>query len=270
VYDIDTYLRRLGQDAAEVRRSAPGIGTLTTLHKRHMMAVPFSSTGSFAVPTANGDPVDLVAFDEDATFDAVVAAGHGGGCVQTTRLFLRLLRDLGYEADLIAGTTAEGWESYGVEVEHMLLIAHVDGTSWLVDVGYAGPSFLEPLRVDGATDGREQVRYGCRYRLVEDGDGVLLERRPRLGKWARVFRFTTKPREPAEWCEFQDIANVKLAAATGEPPPQLYSRAVADGQVVLKGRRYLTVRAGIERSRTLVDEDEVAEVRAAILDGTPI
>ncbi|WP_225829838.1 arylamine N-acetyltransferase [Streptomyces sp. NK08204] len=268
VYDTDTYLRRLGHDSGRAGWPAPDLTTLVRLHKRHMETVPFSSTGSLAVPTASGEPVELVDFDEDATFDAVVAAGHGGGCVQMTRLFLRLLRDLGYEADLIAGTTAEGTAEYGVDVEHMLILARVDGVRWLVDVGYAGPSFLEPLRLDGATDGREQVQYGCRYRLVEDGDGVLLERRPRLGRWSLVFRFTSKVREPREWHAFQDLANVKLAALSEESAPQLYSRAVADGQVVLKGRRHLTVRAGVDKARTIVGDDELHALRDAILGGT--
>ncbi|MCG0061955.1 MULTISPECIES: arylamine N-acetyltransferase family protein [Streptomyces] len=268
VFDTDIYLRRLGHDSERAGRPAPDLATLVRLHKRHMEAVPFSSTGSLAVPTASGAVVDLVDFDQDATFDAVVAAGRGGGCVQMTRLFQRLLRELGYEADLIAGTTAEGEAEYGVDVEHMLLVVRVDGVRRLVDVGYAGPSFLEPLRLDGATDGREQVQYGCRYRLVEEGDGVLLQRRPRLGRWSTVYRFTPKVREPDEWHAFQDLANVKLAAVTLESAPQLYSRAVADGQVVLKGRRLLTVRAGIEKSRTLTDDGEVRAVRDAILDGT--
>lgn len=266
VYDTDVYLRRLGFD----HRPEPDDATLAALHKRHMMAVPFSSAGSFAVPTRSGEIVDLVDFDQDATFDAVVASGRGGACVQMTRLFLRLLRELGYDADLIAGTTTEGWESYGVEVEHMLMVVRLDGVSRLVDVGYAGPSFLEPLRLDGATDGREQVRYGCRYRLVEDGDGVLLQRRPRLGRWSLVFRFTAKPREPDEWTTFQDMANVKLAEAAREDAPELFSRAVANGQVVLKGRRYLTVRDGVEKSRSLVTDDEVEAARAGILLGRPV
>jgi amide synthase len=239
------------------------LATLTALHKRHLMAVPFSSTGSLAVPTADGTPVDLVGFDEDATFDAVVAAGHGGGCVQMNRMFLRLLRQLDFDVDLLGGTTVEGETMYGVEVEHMLLLASVDGAPWLVDVGYAGPSFLEPLRLDSA----EQVQYGCRYRLVSDGDGVILQRRARLCRWTQVFRFTSTVRQPADWAEFQDLANAKLADTADRDVPELYSRAVADGQVVLKGRRYLTVRGGIEKSRTLVDDEEYRAVRSAILTG---
>jgi amide synthase len=262
VFDVDTYLRRLGHDD-DAGVPPATVATLTWLHKRHLMSVPFSSSGSLAIPSASGAPVDLVEFDQDATFDAVVAAGHGGGCVQMNRLFLRLLSELGFEVVLVAGTTVEGMSTYGVEVEHMLLLARLGGTQWLVDVGYAGPSFLEPLRLEPA----EQVQYGCRYRLVEDGDGLFLHRRPRMGRWNPVFRFTTTVRKPADWKEFQDLANQKLAAIPGGGGPELCSRAVADGQVVLKGRRYLTVRGGIEKSRTVVDDDDEQALRAGILTG---
>lgn len=260
VYDVDTYLKRLGYDGDRAVNPA----TLTALHKRHMMAVPFSSTGSLVVPSMSGAPVDLVDFDEDATFDAVVAAGHGGGCVQMNRLFLRLLRELGFDVALLGGTTVEGESMYGVEVEHMLLFARVAGAPWLVDVGYAGPSFIEPLRFDTA----EQAQYGCRYRLVEDGDGTILQRRARLRPWGPVFRFTSTIRQPADWTEFQDLANAKLVGTPDRDVPELCSRAVADGQVVLKGRRYLSIRGGIEKSRTIVDDGEYRAVRSGILAGS--
>jgi amide synthase len=264
MYDTDVYLRRLGYPAGGAR-PAPDLQTLVALHKRHMEAIPFSSVGSLAVPTCDGERVDLVGFDEDATFDAVVAAGGGGGCVQMTRLFLRLLRELGFDADLIAGTTAEGAQSYGVEVEHMLVLARVERASWLVDIGYAGPSFLEPLGLDAP--GREQMQYGCRYRLAEDGDGLLVQRRPRLGRWSTAYRFTTEVRSPADWAPANRAVNASLAEHAGTGGPELYSRAVRDGQVVLKGLRYLTVRAGVEKVRTLADDAERRAVRAAVLGG---
>ncbi|RSM75245.1 3-amino-5-hydroxybenzoic acid synthase [Amycolatopsis sp. WAC 01375] len=262
MYDCDTYLRRLGYDPATGRPAAEP-ATLVALHKRHMEAIPFNSVGSLAVPAPSGRLVDLVDFDEDATFDSVVAAGNGGGCVQLTRLFLRLLRDLGFDADLIAGTTAEGRQSYGVEVEHMLILARVDGESWLADIGYAGPSFIEPLNLDGG--GVEQRQYGCRYRLVPDGDGVSLRRRPRLGQWSTVYEFTAKVRDRSDWAPAEKAINAALAA--GDDDGGLYSRAVSDGQVVLKGRRYLTVRAGIEKAGTLSDDGAWRAHRDMILAG---
>ncbi|WP_431913406.1 arylamine N-acetyltransferase family protein [Micromonospora carbonacea] len=263
MFDADTYLRCLGLDAELIRRGSPGLRTLAILHKRHLEALPFSSTGSFAVPTRDGVTVEVVDLDEDVAFGPVVVAGNGGGCVQLNRLFLRLLRDLGFDAGLLAGTTVEGAEAYGVDVEHMLLCVRADGDDWLADVGYAGPSFLEPLRLD---EPGEQAQYGCRYRLEADGDGLLLLRRPRLGRWSTVYRLTTKPRELVEWRPFEAAANAVLTAPPDPAGPGLWSRATADGQTVLKGLRHVTVRGGIEKARTLTDEQWPA-VRDGILAG---
>ncbi|MCR6488756.1 arylamine N-acetyltransferase [Amycolatopsis sp. OK19-0408] len=260
MYDSDTYLRRLGYDPAA--RPAADLAGLVALHKRHMAAIPFNSTASLAVPAPSGRPVDLVDFDEDATFDSVVAAGNGGGCVQMTRLFLRLLRDLGFDADLIAGTTAEGRQAYGVEVEHMLILVRVAGESWLADIGYAGPSFVEPLRL--GIEG-EQRQYGCRYRLVTEADGLSVQRRPKLGQWSTVYEFTTTVRAPADWAPVDKAINAVLE--TGGDDSGLYSRALSDGQVVLKGRRLLTVRGGIEKTSTVTDDGAWHAQRSAILAG---
>ncbi|AGL19226.1 arylamine N-acetyltransferase [Actinoplanes sp. N902-109] len=261
MYDTDTYLRCLGLASEPVRRAGPSLDTLVLLHERHMRALPFSSTGSFAVPRRAGAVVEVVDLDLDAAFGPVVVAGGGGGCVHLNRLFLRLLRDLGFEAGLLAGTTIEGAEAYGVEIEHMLLFARAGGDTWLVDVGYAGPSFLAPLRL-GETG--EQVRHGCRYHLEPEGDGLVLRRRPRLGRWRTVYRVSPEPRELPEWRPFEKAANALLTAPPDPDGPGLWSRATADGQIVLKGLRLLTVRGGIEKTRTLTDEEWPA-VRDRIL-----
>jgi amide synthase len=58
---------------------------------------------------------------------------------------------------------------------------------------------------------------------------------------------------------------VKFAGGPPQDGPELYSRALADGQVVLKGRRHLTVRSGIEKVRTIVDDGEWDALRSEIL-----
>ncbi|GAA2529701.1 arylamine N-acetyltransferase family protein [Pilimelia columellifera] len=265
MYDTDTYLRCLGLDSASVHRVGPSLDALVMLHKRHMRALPFSSTGSFAVPRRDGAVVEVVDLDLDAAFSPVVVAGGGGACVQLNRLFLRLLRDLGFEAGLLAGTTAEGAEAYGVEIEHMLLFVRAGGHTWLADVGYAGPSFLEPLLLD---ETGEQVQYGCRYRLEPDDDGLILRRRPRLGRWSTVYRVSPEPRELPEWRPFERAANALLAGPPNRDALGLWSRATDDGQIVLKGLRLLIVRGGIEKARTLTDQEWPA-VRDRILAPGP-
>lgn len=277
MFDVDTYLQRIGC-AGEFGVDAD---TLRKLHKNHLMALPYNGAAQDL-----RDGIRLVDLDEDAMFGTTVVEGQGGTCFQLARLFHRLLRELGYDVTLLAGSTAEGRENIGLDVEHMLNLVHLDGAAWLVDVGYPGPSFLEPLRITDAV----QTQYGCQYRLVERESGTTLQRRGRISRWSAVYSFTWQPRQWQDWRELEEHLNREYAvqepeacpiargtdrlfgdieADTGVRPDRdvLCGRSFEDGQIVLKGRRYLTVRDGREEVRTITDDEEHRKVIASVLSG---
>ncbi|MFJ9381186.1 arylamine N-acetyltransferase [Streptomyces sp. NPDC101455] len=256
MFDAEAYLRRIG---CEGERDVD-IESLRRLQKRHLMAIPYNIAGQdFA------DSIHLVDLDEDAMFRTVVLDGRGGTCFQLNRLFFRLLRELGYDASLMAGSTAEGRENFGTEVEHMFIRVALDDAEWLVDAGYPGPSYLEPLLVTDAV----QTQYGSQFRLVDQGDGACaVQRRGRGGRWGAVYDFRLIERRWDDWKELEDHARANPAPAPdGDLQGGLYGRTFDNGQVVLKGRRYLTVRDGRERARTVVDDDEHRALVAQILSG---
>jgi amide synthase len=272
MFDVDAYLRRIGWPGGVPE---PDLDTLRTLHKQHLMTLPYNVAGQgFA------DGVHLVDVDEDEVFRTGVMEGLGGTCFQLNRLFFRLLSALGYEVTLLAASTAEGRENFGTEIEHMFILAVVDGEEWLVDVGYPGPSYLEPLRVSDEV----QTQYGCQYRLLrkEAGDGengenggdggddgvIALQRRGRVTRWGTVYTFRLRARQWHDWKELEDRARAHHAtAAADDGQGILCGRTFGNGQAVLKGRRFLVVRDGRERVRTVVDDTEHRRLVAAILTG---
>nr|ADM46361.1 amide synthase [Streptomyces sp. CS] len=281
MFDVDAYLDHIGWSG---QPPTPDLDTLRTLHKKHLMAVPYNVEGQ-----GFDDGVHFVEVDEDETFRTVVAAGLGGTCFQLNRLFFRLLSELGYEVSLLAASTAEGRENFGTEIEHMLIRAVVDGEEWLVDVGYPGPSFLEPLRVGDEV----QTQYGCQYRLVRENgtndtgdtndtggtadatgpDGqddrpIALQRRGRVTRWGTVYTLRLRARQWHDWKELEDRARANHATASNDDGQgTLCGRTFDNGQVVLKGRRHLVVRDGRERVRTVVDDEEHRGLVTAILTG---
>ena len=263
MFDPEVYLHRIG--CADLRGT--GIDALRTLHKRHLMAIPYNSGTPLAGAYTDGrDGVGLVTVDEDAVFDGSVVRGGGGVCFHLNRLFVRLLRHLGFDARLLAAGTAEGREYLGTDIDHMFILASVDGKDWLVDVGYPGPSYIEPLLLREGT----QTQYGCRYRITADGDQLELARRGRTTRWSQVYRFRPRPRDPADWLDLEEKLRVRSAAADpGDGDTVLCGRTLDDGQVVLKGRRHLVVRDGRERVRTLVDDAEFHDTISRILTGAP-
>lgn len=256
MFDADRYLERIGCAG----QSGVDIATLRTLHKNHLRTIPYNgATQDFS------DGLRLVDLDEDATFEASVVQGRGGTCFQLNRLFARLLTELGYDVTLMAASTAEGWEASGIDVEHMFNRVFLDGEEWLVDVGYPGPSYIEPLLVSDAV----QSQYGCQYRLVERGSRIALQRRGRITRWSVVYSFTMTPREWSDWKDMEEFLVREIGADTG---PQdgtkiLCGRSLDNGQVVLKGRRHLTVRDGREEVRTITDDAEHERLVSHLLSG---
>ncbi|MCG8915900.1 arylamine N-acetyltransferase [Actinokineospora sp. PR83] len=279
MFDVGTYLQRIGCAG----KTGVDINTLRELHRHHLAALPYNGAAQDL-----RDGIRLVDLDEDAMFEVSVVDGQGGTCFQLARLFHRLLRELGYDVTLLAGSTAEGRENFGLDVEHMFNRVTLDGAEWIADVGYPGPSFLEPLLVTDAV----QTQYGCQYRLVEHGSGYALQRRGRVSRWSVVYTFTMDARQWSDWKPLEEHLNREYAEepAVAEACPiargtdRLFSqieedtrahggrdvlcgRAFAGGQVVLKGRRYLTVRDGREEVRTITDDDEQRALITSILTG---
>ncbi|HET9381240.1 MAG TPA: arylamine N-acetyltransferase [Streptomyces sp.] len=296
VFDVGTYLERIGCG----EETAVGVENLRKLHKRHLMAIPYNGAGQDL-----RDGIRLVGLDDDTLFERCVLDGQGGTCFELARLFHRLLGELGYDVTLLAGSTAEGRENFGLDVEHMFNLVALDGREWLVDVGYPGPNYIEPLLVSD----RVQTQYGCQYRLVGQGhgrepggheSGFALQRRGRVSRWSVVYTFTLKPRQWSDWQELEDHLNREYASpAPGGPTASetaeacpiargtdrlfreieedtrahdgqdvLCGRALDNGQVVMKGRRCLTVRNGREEVHTITDDDEQQDLVDRILSGT--
>ncbi|MEU5365584.1 arylamine N-acetyltransferase [Streptomyces sp. NPDC005925] len=295
MFDVGTYLERIGCGG----ETAVNVATLRKLHKNHLMNIPYNGAGQDL-----RDGIRLVGLDEHALFETRIVGGQGGTCFELARLFNRLLRELGYDVTLLAGSTAEGRENFGLDVEHMFNRVALNGQEWLVDVGYPGPNYIEPLLVSDEV----QTQYGCQYRLVEQrrpesgqrpgpGAGFALQRRGRVSRWSVVYTFTTKPRQWSDWQELEDHLNREYASEASVESPEseacpiargtdrlfreieedtrkhngqdvLCGRALENGQVVMKGRRYLTVRDGREEVHTITDDDEQRNLIDRILSGT--
>jgi amide synthase len=253
MFDVSAYVNKLGYSGG----LEPTLETLRRLHKLHLMAIPFDN----ALNAERGLRIwEGVGIDVDAVFDEIVLGGRGGVCYELNGLFRELLRRLGFEPFVLSAGVRGPDGSFGPELEHLFSGMLLDGDLWLVDVGYSGPSYLEPLCVGPQV----QEQYGCAYRFVEDEGFHVLERRPRDGSWLPVYRFRTAPRDLAEWsADSPDLLlYAKMLAAE---PILIRGRAFEDGQCTLTGRRELTVRDGRENMRVLIRSVDLDEAVKAVL-----
>ncbi|MFD5102182.1 arylamine N-acetyltransferase family protein [Streptomyces albidochromogenes] len=254
MFDIDHYLTTLGHSGPP---PAATLETLRVLHKAHLMAVPFDNFLNEERGTAIWDGVDI---DVDTVFKEVVVGGRGGVCYELNGLFRELLGRLGFEVVVFSAGVRGPDGSFGPELEHLFNGVRIDGDWYLADVGYSGPSLIEPVRVSPEA----QEQYGSQFRVVErsaadpDGTGFhYLERKPRDGEWGTIHRFRLKARSFSEWLDHENPVLDEYARMLAANVTYIRGRALENGQMTLTGRRLLTVEDGREQVRVLVKQPDL-------------
>lgn len=250
MFDVKTYLSRLGhQGPAE-----PTLETLRAIHKKHLLSIAFDNSRN---ADRGFEVFGDIRIDEDAVFEEIVIGGRGGVCYELNGLLRRLLTDLGFDVRILGAQLNGG---LGPELEHVFSCVHLDGETWLVDVGLAGPSFLEPLRI---TD-HVQSQYGVDYRLVPDGEYQILQRRSQNADWSPIYRFILQDRDLSEWLALIPTLET-FPAELAMVGTRMHSRALDNGQMVLIGRRYVKVEDGKDEICVLVKDDQYRSVVDRIL-----
>ncbi|MGW0890097.1 arylamine N-acetyltransferase family protein [Saccharopolyspora sp. NPDC002578] len=256
MFDVDTYLRRLGTSGP----LEPTVESLRVLHKAHLTAIPYDNT---TFPEHGGPlPRNLADVGIDPTFDKIVVRGLGGICFELNLLLQRLLDESGFDTISVSAGVLQDGGRFSPDLSHRFVIVRLGQDRWLADVGFSGPSFLEPLRL--VPDVQEQ--YGCGFRLIERGDRYVLERRSRGGDWRPVYRFTLRPRRTEDWDGFTETLQ-RFLAESAPAGTTMMCRATGDGHRMIVGRRHLVVADGHERLSALVDPAEFDRAVAEILRG---
>lgn len=226
--EIEAYLERIGAE----RPTAPSLEALSTLHQKHMYAVPFENVDMY-----RGVPM---AMDEARFLDKVIRQRRGGICLEVNTTFAWLLRNLGYRVSIVSGEVANGPGSFGKAGHHLLLLVELgpDEPPRVVNVGYGNGSLYPlPLVADAITHDRQ-----FQYRMVNTGDYWLVQWAPAgSDAFESQYRFTTTPRRIADfeealvWCQTSpDSVWRKLNCA----------RATPEGRIQLFGNRLIVSQGG--------------------------
>ena len=142
--------------------------TLCRLHEHHVFSIPFEDLDIQA-----GVPIHL---SRNAFYEKLVTRKRGGYCYEVNGLFHQLLLHLGFKADLVSARIRRG-RNFGSEYDHLAIVVHLAGKTYLVDVGY-GDFSLKPLVIEPGlrqSDGRN-------FYLIDE---VLIEDRNyySVAKW---------------------------------------------------------------------------------------
>lgn len=239
--DIAAYLQRIGYSGSRV----PNADTLRALHLAHLRAVPFENLDIHL-----RRPISL---HPERLFQKVVIERRGGFCYELNGLFAWLLRELGFEVQLLsAGVMGAGGE-FGPPFDHMALAVTLE-ERWLADVGF-GDSFVDPLLLDSPT---VQTQPNGTYHLVSDDDGSRVLFRARRSEEPRpqyrIFPGTWSLPDYNEMCLFHQSS--PLSPFTQK---RVCSVLTSSGRITLSGMQLIETDASGNRRERVLEDDAAAE-----------
>lgn len=226
--NVEAYLDRIGY----LGPHTPNRETLRSLHRAHMLAVPFEN-----LSIHSGEYIRL---DLEWLYDKIVVRRRGGFCYELNGLFAWLLREVGFRVTLLSARVrnAEG-TGFGPEFDHMLLKIDLD-VPYLADVGF-GHSFLEPLRLQ---TGLEQRDPAGSFRIIQTSNGLELQEQEPSG-WLPQHRFTLTPRQLADYQPMCHYHQTSLKS----PFPRKWMASIARpaGRTTLTAKHRLEIRNGLRQ-----------------------
>jgi N-hydroxyarylamine O-acetyltransferase len=237
--DVSAYLKRINYRGS----LEPNAGTLRELQLAHLRSVPFENLSIHA-----DEPIVL---SDEALFDKIVTRRRGGFCYELNGLFAGLLRELGFQVEMLSAGVANAAGDFGPDFDHMVLLVTLD-ERWLADVGF-GDSFLEPLLLD---ERDEQVQGIRAYKIVPVNEHLVLMQSEGGGEWRVQHRFSLEPHtynDYAEMCHYH-----QTSPESHFTKARVCTRATPEGRITLSDLRFIMTRNGEREERLLANEAEYA------------
>jgi N-hydroxyarylamine O-acetyltransferase len=229
---------------------APTLDTLTSLHRAHLLAIPYENLDIHL-----GRPLTL---DPESIFTKLVDNRRGGWCYEMNGLFGRVLDTLGFDVTRVSGAVGRATRGDAVEGNHLVLIVALD-TPWIADVGF-GDGFLEPLPLEPGRYRQGFLEYG-----VERTGERWTVRNHEFGG-ADSFDFTLEPRA-MRWFDRQ-CQELQTSPESGFVQKTVCQRFVPDGIITLRGAVFRHVTEAGVADRLIEHAADYASVLADRFDLT--
>jgi N-hydroxyarylamine O-acetyltransferase len=241
--DLDAYFERVARKGP----SSPTYGTLASLLRAHMDAIPFEN-----LDVLLGRSIRL---DLESLQAKLVTARRGGYCFEQATLLAAVLERIGFTPVAhTARVTLHAPLSQAGRTHMFLTVALHEGT-FVIDPGFGvlAPRVPVPL-VDGAV-----VRFGAEeHGVVRDGAWWIL-RAKRDGAWVNGWATTLGPEFPVD---FEMGSHFTSTHASSPFRSLLMMRMLTpQGRVTVMNRAVTIVRDGHAETRRLADR---AELRALL------
>lgn len=236
--DVRNYLNRIGINQAAVEVN---IESLRRLQRSHLLAVPFENLD---IHWKRPIKLDLEAFRQK-----IVDERRGGFCYELNGLFNQLLRELGFQTRLISARVFNG-TGHGPEFDHAAIIATVDGTEYLVDVGF-GAFTAEPLRFVVEEDQHDANGI---FRIRNFGGGYFEVVKYNDGGWHSEYIFKDVEHELSEFAEMCD--HQQYSPDSHFTKGKLCSIMTQRGRKTLTDKSFLVTADGAKTETAIASDDD--------------
>jgi arylamine N-acetyltransferase len=235
--NFQRYLRLLG-----FHQPPAGLDGLQRLVRAHILRVPFENVSK------------LLLFDREGAgrmatlpefLDGIEHHDLGGTCYTSNPFLHLLLRELGYDADLLgAGMSKPNL--------HTVIRVRLDDGAYHVDCGYGAP-FLEPIRLDALP---HEIRLGAlRWSFDRTADGCLELKTHSASGLDHGYRVNETPRDHAF---FREIIVDSFQPGSTFMTLLRVIRIFPQGMAELKSRTFTTHRGKTSTEVTLQDHSELS------------
>ncbi|XP_036439974.1 arylamine N-acetyltransferase, pineal gland isozyme NAT-10-like isoform X2 [Colossoma macropomum] len=164
IMDLKEYFKRIGFTGLYDKADLP---TLCTIHKLHVMTVPFEN---LSIHCGEKNTLDL-----NVIYKKIVLDHRGGWCFENNLLFSWVLREMGYKFTMLGTKDCNLLKNDSNPMEsHLINLVEIDGKPYIADVSYGvSDQMWEPLELIA---GKDQPQPPGVFRLLKDGESWTLEK----------------------------------------------------------------------------------------------
>ncbi len=193
--DIKNYLKRIQlTDIASVNNVEPTLALLQQLIHHHLLHIPFENIDPF-LQTG-------VELDMNAISHKMLHRNRGGYCFEHNKLFLQILKQLGFQARSLAARVTVNQDINDIDVAktHRFNIVEIEDERYIVDVGFG--LYTPPLAVLVSNEDKVTQHPLGTYKVTYR-NGLYILVTLLGGEWKELYRFNLEEIQEADF----DMAN---------------------------------------------------------------
>uniref|UniRef100_A0AAY5EBB4 arylamine N-acetyltransferase n=1 Tax=Electrophorus electricus TaxID=8005 RepID=A0AAY5EBB4_ELEEL len=164
IMDLKDYFRRIGFSG---RYEKPDLATLSTVHKLHVLSIPFENLSIHC-----GEKITM---DLQVIYDKIVHSHRGGWCCENNFLFSWVLREMGYKYTTLSSKVFNLVKNeFNPKDTHLINLVEIDGKPYISDVSFGVWGQLwHPIEMIAGKDQPQPAGVFC---LLNDGERWTLEK----------------------------------------------------------------------------------------------